>query len=93
MVDIVNLTPRTRTEKQHFTLLQGMYINQCITLAVLHDTWRVSDEGGPLHDAFVFSYVTRFDKTYHSQKIKHSAILVSTRAELYAERNRPKRRA
>ena len=38
-------------------------------------------------------YVTRYDKTYHSQKIKNSAILVPTRAEFYAERNRPKSRA
>ena len=56
MEDTVNLTPRTTTEIQHFTGLQRMYINQRITLAILHGTCRVSDEGGPLHDAFVFSY-------------------------------------
>ena len=56
MEDTVNLTPRTLAEKQHFTMLQGMYINQRITLAIHHGACRVSDEGGPFLDAFVFSY-------------------------------------
>ena len=55
MEDTVSLTPRAVTEGPHFTMLLGMYINQCITLAILHSTCRVSDEGWPFLDAFVFS--------------------------------------
>ena len=38
----------------------------------------------------LYNNMAHYDKTYHSQTMKNSAILVSTQAEFYSERNRPK---
>ena len=58
LVDGGHCQPNSMDDYGRTTLhYAARYVHQsAYTLAILHGTCRVSDEGGPLHDAFVFSY-------------------------------------